>query len=225
MVYIAPSVLAADFSQLGEEVRRVEEAGANYLHLDVMDGIFVPNITFGAPVISAIRRKTSLIFDVHLMIKDPQRYIDDFIKAGADIITIHYESCENPLEVIRQIRAHEVKAGISISPKTPAQVLLPLLDEVDMILVMTVEPGFGGQKFMPDMMDKVRLIRKELLRRKLNADIEVDGGISEDNAALVSEAGANILVAGSAIFKSRRPRLVISRMRSEAETHPFRIEK
>lgn len=225
MVYIAPSVLAADFSQLGEEVRRVEEAGANYLHLDVMDGIFVPNITFGAPVISAIRRKTSLIFDVHLMIKDPQRYIDDFVKAGADIITIHYESCENPLEVIRQIRSHEVKVGVSISPKTPAQVLLPLLDEVDMILVMTVEPGFGGQKFMPDMMDKVRLLRKELLRRKLNVDIEVDGGISEDNAALVSEAGANILVAGSAIFKSRRPRLVISRMRSEAENHPFRMEK
>ena len=225
MVYIAPSVLAADFSQLGEEVRRVEEAGANYLHLDVMDGIFVPNITFGAPVISALRRKTSLIFDVHLMIKDPQRYIDDFVKAGADIITIHYESCENPLEVIRQIRSHEVKVGVSISPKTPAQVLLPLLDEVDMILVMTVEPGFGGQKFMPDMMDKVRLLRKELLRRKLNVDIEVDGGISEDNAALVSEAGANILVAGSAIFKSRRPRLVISRMRSEAENHPFRMEK
>ena len=225
MVYIAPSVLAVDFSQLGEEVRRVEEAGANYLHLDVMDGLFVPNITFGAPIISAIRRKTDLIFDVHLMIKDPQRYLNDFIKAGADIITIHYESCENPLEVIRLIRSHEVKAGISISPKTPAQVLLPLLSEVDMILVMTVEPGFGGQKFMPEMLDKVRLLRKELIRRKLNVDIEVDGGISEDNAALVSEAGANILVAGSAIFKSRRPRLVISRMRAEAETHPFRSEK
>ena len=222
MVYIAPSVLAADFSQLGEEIRRVEDAGANFLHLDVMDGMFVPNISFGAPVIAAIRRGTKLIFDVHLMIKDPQRYLNDFIKAGADIITIHYESCDNPLSVIRQIRSHEVKVGVSISPGTPAQVLLPLLDEIDMILVMTVEPGFGGQKFMPEMLQKVRLLRKELIRRKLNVDIEVDGGICEDNAAQVSQAGANILVAGSAIFKSKKPRLVMSRMRAEAESHPFR---
>ncbi len=222
MVYIAPSVLAADFSKLGEEIRRVEEAGANFLHLDVMDGMFVPNITFGAPVISSIRRGTDLIFDVHLMIKDPQRYLNDFIKAGADIITFHYESCDDPHEVVRLIKSHELKVGVSISPKTPAQVLLPLLSEVDMILVMTVEPGFGGQKFMPEMLDKVRLLRREIIRRKLKVDIEVDGGISEDNASLVSEAGANILVAGSAIFKSRRPRLVISRMRAEAEAHPFR---
>ena len=221
MIYIAPSVLAADFLQLGEEIRRVEDAGANFLHLDVMDGHFVPNMSFGAPLIASIRRSTSLIFDVHLMIKDPQRYIDDFVKAGADIITIHYESCDDPLAVIRQIRKQDVKVGVSISPKTPAQVLLPLLDEVDMILVMTVEPGFGGQKFMPDMMEKVRLLRKEIIRRRLKVDIEVDGGISEDNAALVSESGANVLVAGSAIFKSKRPRLVISRMRAEAEKHPF----
>jgi ribulose-phosphate 3-epimerase len=159
------------------------------------------------------------------MINDPIRYIKDFVKAGADLITFHLESTSDPEAVIREIRSHEMRCGLAISPATPVENILPYLSKVDMALIMTVVPGFGGQKFMPDMMDKVRLIRKELLRRKLNADIEVDGDISEDNAALVSEAGANILVAGSAIFKSRRPRLVISRMRSEAETHPFRVEK
>ena len=224
MIKISPSILACDFAKMGEEIAKVEKF-SDYLHVDVMDGIFVPNISFGMPVIKSIRKVTDIFFDVHLMIDRPERYIEEFASLGSDLITIHYESTQNPAEVLKKIRALGKKAGISVKPGTDYSVLLPLLPLCDLVLVMTVEPGFGGQKFMSDMLDKVRLLRKEIIRRKLNVDIEVDGGISEDNAALVSEAGANILVAGSAIFKSRRPRLVISRMRAEAEAHPFRAEK
>ena len=158
MIYIAPSLLAADFANLQSEVKRITEAGANYLHLDVLDGAFVPNLSFGAPVIAALRNQSNLIFDVHLMINDPIRYIDDFVKAGADIITIHVESCNDPLRVLRAIHEKEVRAAIALSPATPVERILPYLSEVDMVLVMTVVPGFGGQAFMPDQLQKVRAV-------------------------------------------------------------------
>ena len=162
MIVISPSVLAADFANLASEVKKVELAGAEYLHLDVMDGIFVPNISFGAPVISALRKHTAAVFDVHLMITDPIRYVDDFIKAGADIITIHYESCDDPLSVARYIRSKDVRAAISVKPKTPAEVLFPMLKELDMVLVMTVEPGFGGQEFMHHCAMKIPKIKERI---------------------------------------------------------------
>lgn len=214
MTIISPSVLAADFSRLGEEAKKVELAGAEYLHLDVMDGIFVPNISFGAPVISAIRKSTNAVFDVHLMIVDPQRYIDDFIKAGADIITVHYESCDNPLSVVRYIKSKGIRAAISVKPATPVDVLFPMLDELDMVLIMTVEPGFGGQKLIPETVEKVRALRKYTDSKGMSLDIEVDGGITPENLSMLTEAGANVIVAGSAIFKAADPEKVIKEMKN-----------
>ena len=216
MIYIAPSLLAADFSNLAQDIERVRQAGANYLHLDVMDGVFVPNISFGPPVIESIRKKTKLFFDVHLMIKHPQRYIDNFVKAGADSITIHYESTSRPRDAIMKIKDFDVKAGIAISPNTPYEAVLPYLDIVDMVLVMTVEPGFGGQAMIPETLEKVRAIKNYIDEHEINVNIEVDGGITAENVHLALDAGANVIVAGSAIFRSKTPSKVIKQMR-EAE--------
>ena len=216
MIKISPSVLACDFSKLGEEVKKVEVAGADMLHLDVMDGNFVPNISFGPDVIKSVRKQSNLFFDVHLMIDNPGKYIDRFVEAGADGITIHYESCENQREVLEMIRKAGKKAAISIKPMTPAFVLDPLLAYVDMILVMTVEPGFGGQKFMEETMESVRELRSMIDASGYHIDIQVDGGINPETAAIASKAGANIFVAGSAVFKATDARKAMDDIREAA---------
>ena len=202
MNYLAPSVLSADFSTLGNDIATVATAGAPIIHLDVMDGKFVPNISFCAPVISSVRKVTNAIFDVHLMIEEPSRYLDDFCKAGADIITVHYEACSDVADTLSKIRDKGIKVGLSISPDTPAEVIKPYIEQVDMILIMSVYPGFGGQKFIEASLDKVKAVRNMADELQLkDLWIEVDGGIGEDNIATVMEAGANVFVAGSAVFK------------------------
>jgi len=201
MEYIlSPSILAADFTKLGEEIQMTEEAGAKYLHFDVMDGVFVPSISFGMPVLKSIKKATGQVMDAHLMITEPIRYIKEFADAGADMITIHYEACEDVRATLDKIRSFHVKVGISICPETPVSVLEEYLDEVDMILVMTVHPGFGGQKLIPETLDKVRELRKRLNAKGLQTDIQVDGGIYTSNVREALEAGANVIVAGSAVF-------------------------
>ena len=195
---VAPSVLAADFAELGSQLRAVSEAGAEWIHLDVMDGAFVPSISFGMPVIKSIRRVTDRVFDVHMMVEEPGRYVEDVKKAGADVITVHAEACKHL--VISQIKEAGCRAGVALNPATPVSVLEHILDQVDMVLIMTVNPGFGGQKFIPYTIEKVKAVRRLCDERGLTTDIQVDGGISAANVREVLEAGANIFVAGSAVF-------------------------
>nr|WP_330365707.1 ribulose-phosphate 3-epimerase [Butyrivibrio sp. XBB1001] len=198
---LSPSILSADFSILGQQIREADEAGAEYIHIDVMDGIFVPSISYGMPVIKSIRKTTDKVFDVHIMITDPIRYIEDFVKSGADIITFHLEATDDAMAVINKIHDCGIKAGISIKPGTPVEELVPYLDKVDMILVMTVEPGFGGQSFIPESIGRVKKVREMLDERGLLTDIEVDGGIYPENVENVMDAGANVIVSGSGVFK------------------------
>ncbi len=213
-IHIAPSLLAADFTRLREEVRGVERGGADRLHLDVMDGHFVPNITFGPPVVAAVRKITRLILDAHLMIAQPEKFLEAFASAGADMITLHVEATRGLHGLLERIRAMGLKAGISLKPKTPLGRVLPYLRQVDLLLIMTVEPGFGGQSFMPDMLPKIRAARKALDRRALPADIAVDGGITLRTAGEAVRAGANVLVAGTAIFGQPGPAQIIRRLKN-----------
>lgn len=198
---LAPSILAADFKELGQAIKTIEENGAEYLHYDVMDGIFVPSISFGMPVLSSIRSCTNQVMDVHLMITEPIRYIKEFKEAGADLITIHLEACEDVAATIKAIREAGLKVGLSIKPATETEAIRPYLDQIDMILVMSVEPGFGGQKFIPESLDKIRALRAMVEEAGVDVDIEVDGGIYQANVKEVLDAGANIIVSGSGVFK------------------------
>ena len=214
MIKISPSALACDLTKMGEELSEISKAGADMIHLDVMDGVFVPNSSFGLAVLESLRKKSDMFFDVHLMITKPEKYIERYItECGADLITFHLEATDVADECLATIKRYGKKAAVSIKPKTPVEAVYPYLDRCDMILIMTVEPGFGGQSFMPDMLEKVKALRAEIDRRGLDIDIQVDGGINAETSKLAVAAGANVLVAGSAVFKAQDRRAAIEALR------------
>lgn len=213
MIKIAPSILSADFAQLGAEVQEVVEAGADWIHIDVMDGHFVPNITIGPLIVEAIRPVTTIPFDVHLMIENPDQYIEAFAKAGADYITVHVEACTHLHRTLQLIKSYDVKPGVVLNPHTPIESILPILEEVDLVLFMTVNPGFGGQAFIPSVLKKVKTLREIIEEQQLTIDIQIDGGINEETIVEAVEAGANVFVAGSAIYGKENRKEALERIK------------
>ena len=216
MIKLAPSILSADFAKLLEDVKKVEKAGCEYLHIDVMDGHFVPNITLGPGIVKSLRRDVNMVFDTHLMIENPDNYIKDFVDAGSDLIVVHVEACRHLHRTIQSIKSHNVKAGVALNPATPIESIKHVLEDVDMVLIMTVNPGFGGQSFIEGMIDKIKELKQIIDEKNLKVDIQVDGGIKPSNIHQVVEAGANVIVAGSAIFNSENIEETVRLMRKNA---------
>ena len=217
MIKLAPSILSADFARLLEDVKKVEEAGCEYLHIDVMDGHFVPNITLGPNIVKSLRKDVNMVFDAHLMIENPDMYIKDFAEAGCDIIVVHQEACKHLHRTIQNIKSYNIKAGVALNPATPIETIKHVLKDVDMVLIMTVNPGFGGQSFIDSMIDQIRELKAIVDEQSLNIDIQVDGGIKPSNVADVVNAGANVIVAGSAIFNSSDIKETVIEFRENAK--------